>query len=282
MDIFDAAAFYDETPVLDAYSGATLFSGQLDQYDAAIKDSLAGWRRTISTAAPVLPTRGAVSIFGEYYLTGRVITDGFKGTTIRKHVLLHPCPGLFSLAPAVTFLTTGSTPATAYASAELRKEEKEEGVSSQLYSLVNIYLAPGETVARDYIAKGTDGIYYRVQNIEPQTGGLKTLVANELGSLVKTTISYGTAGTYDSSTDTTGTTLIAGVGAFVERYQDNYRYTEPSAVKFTAGDKVVTVSATVIISPQAGDTTVLTDSVYNVVGYQSDGLGSWELHVRPQ
>lgn len=282
MDIHSAASFFDDTDVLDAYSGTLLFEGQLDQYDATVRDSLAGWRRTISTGTPVLPARGAVSILGDYYLTGRVVTDGYRGVSIRRHVLLHPCSGLFSLAPALAFLTIGGSPTSVYASAELRKELKEEGVSSQLFSLVNIYLAPGETAARDYIAKSADGVYYRVQNVEAQTGGLRTLVANELGSAVKTTVSYGAAGAYDSTTDTVGVTTTTGVPAFVERYQDNYRYAEASAVKFVAGDKVVTVSATTITSPTEGDSVVLADGTYNVIGHQSDGLGSWELHVRPQ
>lgn len=283
MDIYGAATYFDGIPVTDTANSTLLFTGQLDLYDAAVKDSLAGWRRTVSAAAVTLPSDGVVTINSRNYLAGRVIDDVFLSQTIRQHLLLHPCDtGSFSMGTALAFLSTPQTSVSFYGASELRKELKEEGTSSQFFNVYNIFMSKTETPVRDYIIKGPDNRYYRVENVEEQSGGLRDVVANDLGTSVFTTLTYNAQGAYTSSTDTYATTTTNSVKCFVERYQDNYRYLSQAAAKYQNGDKVVTILPAVIPTPKAGDT--LTPSgmgTFNVIGSQSDGLGAWELHVRP-
>lgn len=279
MDLDVATSFFDGLVATDAYTGTSLFTGQLDLYDAAIRDSPTGWRRTISAAVITKPTRGVLSVAGAQFLTGRIVFDTFQSDIIRQHLLLQPCDGLFEGGSSASFLTPGSPRTPFYAALALRKEMKEEGVSSQFFNLYGIYTALTEDFPRDYLIKDSTGNFYRIQNVEIQSGQLKTFVAGGIGQAL-TSVDYSVLGAYNSTTDSETWVTTEGVSAFVERFQDNYRYTQASAEKFKPGDQVITVSASVIVAPKAGDKITVGSSVSTVIGAASDGYGSWELHTR--
>ena len=280
MELSTVAASFDRQPVYDAYTEVFLCFGQPDLYDASVRDSGTGWRRSISSASLELPARGVLMLCDEPFLTGRVVHDYFGGSIIRSHLLLHPSDGLFSTASAATFLSA-ATPTSFYGSKAWRKELKEESESSQYFNLYDVYLAPTESVSRDWIVKDPDDTYYRVQNIEKMTGELNTLVCTELGSAAFCSVSYIARETYDATTDSSGAADPISITAFLERYQTNYRYMNRAAAKYEKGDKVLTVLVSDVATPQEEDTVELGTETYRVLELQPDGSDCWELHLRP-
>lgn len=282
MDLFDAARYFDGMAVTDAYDASALFTGQMDQYQGTERDSMTGWRRSISAPAVTVPDRGAVSINGNIYLTGRTVEDYFQTEVIRTHLLLHPSDGLFTRGWAKAFIAEDDENLTeAYAALAIRKEQKEESESSQFFSLYNIYIATSESVTRDQLVQSPDGVFFRVQSVEPQTGGFVTLYVSELETNTLIELSYYVAGEYDVTSDTVATEPAESISGFLERYQTNYRYTRWASEKFKNGDAVVTINADDIADPRNNDRIVIGSTGYRVLERQSDTQGCWELHVRP-
>jgi hypothetical protein len=282
MDIYGAAIYFDQLAVTDAYSGAALFNAQLDLYDASERDSMTGWRRSCSAAAVTMSARRAVAIGGQVYLAGNRTPDFLGGVKIREHLLLHPADGLYSRGWAKAFLEDDEDNLTdAYGALAIRKEVKEEGQSSQTFNLYNVYVATTETVYRDQLLLDANGVYFRVQNVERQTGGFKTLYVSELEAAPIFEVTYTPAGAYDAATDTVTAGTQDAVQALYERYQTNYRYTRWAAEKFRNGDVVLTVNATDIAAPEPNDRFSVAGEGFRVLERQSDGHGCWELHLRP-
>jgi len=279
MDLYDVAAYFDDIPVLDGYSGSPLFICQMDQYDATNRDSMTGYRRTCSAPQINLPDRKVVDILGEKFICGRIIKDFFKGSVIRQHLLIHPADGLFLYGSARDFIDNAQL-YSFYGARALRKEGKEEGESSQFFPLYNIYFGSTEYAQRDFLLKGPDDFYYRIQAFEIQTGNYNSVYVNEIGKDTLTTVTYIVAGDYVIASDSRSG-HPTDITAFVERHQTNYRYLTWAAERFRAGDRVVTVSDADIVDPSNNDYVLIDGSSYQVLERQTDGLGCWELQVRP-
>jgi len=283
MDLHGAARYFDCLPAVDAYSGASLFTCQMDQYDSTARDSMTGWRRTCSAEKIVLPARRAVAIDGDAYIVGRTVKDWFGSDVIREHALLHPSDGLFTLAPAKEFLVEDPDEPlpTLHGALSLRREQKEEGESSQFFNLYSIFIGLTEPAGRDLIVLDPWGVYYRVQSVETQTGYYRTLFVSELGASALLPVTYyPSSGTYDVETDSSGAEDPIFIKALFERYQSNYRYMTWAAEKYRNGDVVFTVSKADIIAAKNNDRVIVGSENYRVLAVQTDGLGSWELHAR--
>jgi len=281
VDLYDAAQYFDALDVTDAYTGAYLFTCQMDQYDSTERDSITGWRRTCNAPQIVLPPRRVVRIDGDVFIAGRTVKDYFKNRPIREHLLLHPSDGLFTVGPAKEFLEEQPDMHQMYGALSFRKPFKEEGESSEFFSIYNIYISLTEVVKRDTIVKSPEGVYYRVQNVETQTGYYKTIYAAELETPALLQVTYvPSSGVYDPVTDSSGAGVPIITNAFLERYQTNYRYMTWAADKFRNGDKVLTISQQDVTAPTNNDRVTAGGVDYRVLSVQSDGFGSWELHLR--
>ena len=283
MDLYDAAQYFDKLTATDAYSNTALFVCQMDQYDSSERDSMTGWRRTCSAPAITIPARRVIKIDNTPYIVGRTQKDYFNEYVIREHALLHPSDGLFTLGSAKQFLTTPTSTAlvSLHGAKALLQQKKEEGESSQLFSFYNVYIGLNESAAKDQIVKDPDGVYYRVQNVETQTGQYKSLSVSELGASALLQVSYvASSGVYDPITDSSGAEAPILIKAFFERYQTNYRYMTWAADKFRNGDRVLTVSALDVPAPTNNARVQAAGEDFKVLSVQSDGLGSWELHLR--
>ena len=283
MDIIDAARYFDAVEARDAYDQTLLFVGQMDQYDSSERDSMTGWRRSCSAGEIVVPTRGVVAMGGTVYLTGRRTKDYFGEFVIREHLLLHPADGLFTMGASLSFIKSLPGDQTQfYGAVSLRKEQKEDGVSSQTFNVYNIYAALSENAERGMAVRGPDGVFYRIQNIETQTGRLRTFYASELGSAVLSTVGYtSTSGAYNPVTDSSGTADPIFISAFVERFQTNFHYLKWGAGRYRPGDLVVTVADSDVTSPAVNEVFTTGGRDYRILEVQPDDQGCWEIHVRP-
>lgn len=280
MEFADACSFFDDQPVLDGYSGALLFNGQPDLFDATERDTETGWRRTISAGSLVFPARNCVQIGTDRFIAGRSVRDYFQGSAVREHMLLHPADYLVTAAHPAGFLgDTGSF--TFYAGLSWLKERKEETRTSEAFSVYDIYCSAAEAIAPGMLIKPPAGVYLRVQGVDQRSGGLLVLVSQELGADAQRSVSYIVSGAYDPVTDSSSASAPIVVPAFVEPFTTNYNYMTNGATDFERADRVVTVRTTAVASPKPGDTLVDQSLTFRVLEKQNDGNGCWEVHVRP-
>lgn len=280
MEFADACKFFDDQPVLDGYSGALLFYGQPDLFDAAERDSETGWRRTLSAAALTFPARNCVQIGTDRFIAGRSVKDYFQGAKVREHMLLHPADYLVTASHPAGFLgAIGSF--TLYAGLSWLKERKEEARTSEAFSVYDIYCSTTEAIVPGMLIKTPAGVYLRVQGIDQRSGGLLVLVSQELGADAQRSVSYIVAGAYDPATDSSSASAPIAAAAFVEPFVTNYNYMTNGATPYEKADRVVTVRAATVATPKPGDTLVDQSLTFQVLEKQDDGNGCWELHVRP-
>ena len=287
MDVATAASFFDDQPILDAYSSAVLAYGQPDLYDSAERDSNTGFRRSVSVVPGTSqPARGCIKFESDNYVIGRKVHDFFQGSAVREHWVIHPSDGLMQAAASSVFLAAG-TPTSLHGALSWIKDKKEELRTSDMSPAYDFYCHTSESLSPGMIIKTPGGIYYRLASAGSRSGGLLAAVAYQLGTTAKRTISYTAASTtYDPATGAYAAGTPANIAAFVEGYQTNYLYLNNAAEKFEKADMVVTVLKTAVATPKSTDR--LTDTsgpegalVYRIVDHQSDGALAWALHVRP-
>ena len=303
MDLATATTYFDNQPVLDAYSGARLFYGQPDLYDASERDSETGWRRTVSAREITLPARGCVKLDDDIYLVGRVVKDFFQGENHRQHLLLQPVDMLFTCGATSDFLSAASlTPFYGALSwtrelkdAELTSEAfpvyklyaswtrelKDAELTSEAFPVYKLYASLTETVSTGNLVSDADGNYYRAHTVSKQTGGLRVAVVYSLGAAALRSIQYSVSGdAYNSVTDSYGVAAPISVSALVEPYLVNYRFANESAAKFLPSDLVVSVQTAEVTEPKPGDTFVDGTVTYRVLECWAAN-GCWEIHARP-
>lgn len=282
MDLSTVAAWFDDLEVYDGYTNQLLFSGALDYYDGTVRDSSAGWRRSVSAQNVTLPARGVVKVNGEYFIAGRVVTDSFGPEgPMRKHLLLHPADGLYAFGSADAFIR--GTPVQAYGALSWLKDAREEEVSSNIHAIYNLYVSEMETLHEtDFLCRNiSSGAMFRIQGSARMPSGTVAYYVTALEPAVLQDVQYRAfTGGYDAATGLRPFAAAATVKALVERYQTNYHYQTNAAERFERADKVVTVSQQHIADPKAGELVTVGSTIYRILDKQSDGLGSWELHVR--
>lgn len=279
MEIADAATYFDNTEVYDAYTSALSFTGQLDLYDGWARDTVTGGRRSISVAPSVsVPARRAVSIEGHYYLIGESVKDSFQGAALRIHYVLQRVSGLATIKTAVQALSSGGT--QAYANRGWKKDLKAELVTSDLYNTVNMYFSTYETVSRGHLLS-LDSRLHRVHNVSPAEGGFTIAECSELEADAVQTVSYTAvaAGGYTAATDTYAYSAPASLSVLYEPAFSHYHLRTPAADKVLAGDMIVTVAKS-SLTPRVGETFTLKSLSYRVLEVLDDSFSSWEMWSR--
>lgn len=280
MEFQDAVKYFDNQQVIDAYTSAFLFNCQPDLFDATKRDAEAGWRRTLSAAAVILPARGCIKIESDIYIAGRSVRDYFKGQKIREYLLLHPADELLVSGAPENFLSATGTTAF-YAGVSWVKERKEENRTSETSVVYDVYCSPTETAGVGDILKTEGGNYLRIGGASKRSGGLGVLVTYELGANALRSVSYTAAGTYDVVSDSPGAVAPVVVDAFVETYSSNYEYLKSASEKFEVADRVITVLQSDIADPKPGDTFEDQNETFRFLERQADGASCWKIHVRP-
>lgn len=283
MDVATAATYFDSAEVLDAYSSAVLFTGQLDLYDAAERDSDTGWRRTVSAPTVVLPARGCVSVAGEVFVAGRVIKDHFQGEVHRQHLLLHPADGLFTYGTTGQMLAVSGT-TDFYAGISWAKESRDAELTSETIPMFRVYYFEAEDVPSAALIKDAEGNYYRVASSSLQTGGLQRLTAFGLGPAAIHTAQYSaTGGTYDPVADSSGAAGPIPVSVLKEPARTHYRYQTNAALDFAPADVLLSaLTASLGGVPEPESTFDIEGITYRVLERWAAADGCTEMHARPR
>lgn len=238
MDLHDAAAYFDDDPVLDGYTGALLFYGQSSSFDASKSDGSTFRRRSLSVAPGItLPPRQVLSIFGERWVAGYGTPDGFAGEPIRTSFnLKHVTDNLSILTPAEALAAAVGT--QTWVHKIYLREQVNSQTDSEYDPQWNIFLSPNEAVSKGTFFRAADGTLYRTREEYMSIEGLRVAVSDQLDEPLLSATFKG--GVFDAVQDKfTGADTV--VNAILLDISKLYRLRERSDGALAPGDIAVLV-----------------------------------------
>lgn len=266
MLIHDVARFFDHDPLTDGYSGAALFSGQVSSYNDATSDG-ATLRRRILSLAPGLsiPARRVVSLYGDRWLVGTNVPDGFLGETIRQNFTMKLATDSMTVrTPAQALAASGGT--AAYVHKSYFKDMVESQTDTDYDTFWNIFIAPSESADKGTFLVDDTSRLYRVRNSYLPAEGLRVLQCDSLEWVARTTIVVNT-GTLDRSTGLVGagTTTFNAIRLGVDQLARSEHVSSP---KPTAGDVTLIVPTSSSIS--VGRTFTMASATWRIEAKQAE------------
>lgn len=278
MKLANAARYFDKLVCTDAYVPAVTFKAQLDVFDDAKRDGATVLRRILSTSPDVtLPVRLTIIAAGDTWMIGARHTDSFNGDDIRKKYIIHRADGPATIKTVAQALSTGGTPS--YASRLWIKDLRELDISSSLFSMLNVYLAPNETVVAGNVILLAGHLHF-VRNVYSGAAGFLIAESDELPANAVSSATYTPrGGAYNPTTDVTAASAPITANLLRTRYQDDFAYQNEAAPKYVTGDIRGSVLKSVIVTPKVDDYVTLTDGDWRVVSIEDETL-TWGLHLR--
>lgn len=289
MKLTDAAAFFNDVPFTDAYTGKAAFKGKVMAYDDATRDSLSSERRIVSVAPnTVIPARRAVKVGNVAYLIGDDTSDYNNGTALRTKYVMHRASELISMYTFGDLLNVTATK-TLWGSRLWTKGIREIDESAHTYDAYTCYFAKNEDInvpgwqAGDYhdgreknVLLLIDGRYHLVRSTVKTAGGFLAALADELPEPVVVDVSFITRvhnPVPDTYTETTTTRKAINL-----RWQSSFEYLTSYSAKYEEGDthlKMLKTAGTV----KAGDICTIKNRRYKVVSVV-DEAPVWAIHLR--
>lgn len=249
MDISDASTFFDDDPVYDAYTGTFLWNAQVSSFNDSHSDGATNRRRVMSTGPGLaMPARQVIQLYGDRWLSGPSTPDGFQGVVTRQNFNMKRATDLMTLLTPGQALS-GAAGTQAWVHKFYFKDDSDAMSSAEIDTFWNIFVAPGEPVAKGSFMKDANGRFYRVRNDYLPVEGLRVCQSDSLdvGSRMAATFNVGS---YDPISDSYGpasapTTVIA-----VE-LPKFYRFRYMSDPALQKGDMAVFVPSTIAVKQGA-------------------------------
>ena len=275
MEIHDAAAYFDQDPITDGYSGAALFEAQTASFDDSSGDGATNRRRVLSLAPGLaIPARRVVSLYGDRWLVGTGTPDGFLGSVIRQHFTMKRVTDLMAVVtPTEALAASAGTPV--YAQRLYFKDTVNSLTDAEYDTFWNIFVAPGEPVVQGTFFRDADSRLYRARNTYLPLEGLRVAQSDALDTDARTTATFQT-GTYDPVTDTfaAGTAAVAAIKIDVPKF---YRFQHVSDAQTQKGDLAVLVPTGTTVP--VGQTFTMDTLSWRILGKQVE-LGAIAIHAR--
>ena len=211
MEFTDAASYFDQDEVFDAYTDEFLFLAHTKAHDDHTSSGATARRRTMTTEVQHLaPSRRVIRWYDTYWLMGNSNTDGFLGSEARRSHGLKKSTGVVQLAtPGQACL--GQSGTEFHAHKEFYRDMTDAATSSDIDVLWNVFCPSSEAVVKgSFIVHGTDLL--RVRN------------------------TYLTIDEY----------LVAEADQFDADARQSAVFTGPAALEFTAATTPATITANVV------------------------------------
>lgn len=276
MELHSVARMFDNEPVLDGYSSAYLFDGQVRNFNDASSTGATLRRRVLSVAPEyTLPARQVVQLGTMRWLAGLGLVDTFQGAPIRKTYNLRVGMDLFDLyTPGQVCLGNVVTPDKAYGYSEYFKDLANTTTDSELDTFWNVFFAPSEPVFQGKFLKVGDRLL-RVRQTYITAEKLRIAESDELDSDWSQALVFD-LGVYDPIEDTYGAFDVAVNGIQMDLLKF-YRWRLEAEASRKAGDRTVFVPLTV--TPVVGTKFTMQGSGWVVLSVQRE-LDAWALHAR--
>jgi hypothetical protein len=274
MRLEEAALFFDDTPVYDGYTGEFLWKCQFSSFNDANAIGSTSTRRTLSIAPGLqIPTRRVLLIHDARWLVGDGNPDSWKGEVIRQGYNMKKATALAEiLTPAQACLGSAGTPA--YCQLIYFKDTVTPLNDADNDPYWNIFLAPGESVARGTFFR-IGGKLYRARSAYLPLENLRIAGSDEV-DIGPVAASFGT-GTYVPATDSfAGGAVSTQVLMF--DFNKAYAYLTKASERVASGDMsaLVPVSA---LSPAITSRVTISGVVWQVLSKVLEG-DAWLVHLR--
>ena len=273
LTLADASNYFDRTPILDAYTGATLFYGQVDLYDDAKRDSATAYRRVLSVKpGTLIPATRALKIHGSVWIVGASEIDGLSVAHRQKYVL-HPAPSKLGVVSLSGFVSAAAA-TEHWADMVWFKDGKEDAVSSRVVPMYTAYLAQSVSLP-EYSVITQGAAAYLVETPHGQASGIQSATCVRLEyTPVSATLATRTydpvQGKYTASNDTT-------VKCLRVRWQSLFLYGSQGDAKYQEGDcSLVFPTGTVMATK---DKITLAGQVWSILAVENLG-GAVVAHGR--
>ena len=275
MKLANAAKFFDKTVAEDAYDATATFMCQVDPQVYFKIDGVAVKKRTMACSpSVVVPSRQVVNIENQAYLVGSGTPDMWKGTVIRNNYVLQGADDLATLNTIAAELA-GTAGTQAFAALVFSKYLPEGADSSKYPPQYQIFMSGTESAPADSLVNiGTR--WFLVKDSYIGLSGLLLALVNEIKGTVFETITANSEA-YDPVTDAY-TPTPATIKVLRVRWQEHFTYLSKAQIEYFRGDEQVFILKA-DMTPNPGDTLVLSDGTWRVLDAQDDGL-IWSCHVR--
>jgi len=276
MRLTQVANKFNTMPVVDAYNPSIKFMAQFDPMSFSKIDGVSVRKRTISIAPSIqVPPRGCVSIDGQVYLTSTPAPDYWKGSVIRKTVVIQGTDGLAELR-SIAGALRNDAPVTAHTALSFSRYLPEAADSSKYPPQYQLFLAGSESAPAESLIKlGTD--WYLVKESYLSTSGLRIVMANVLAGPVFETINY-TSKTYVPTTDSYSS-VVTQVKILRVKWQEHFNYLTKADESYQRGDIQVVLLKSAAPGAKASDTLNLSDGDWRILSVQDEGE-TLSLHMR--
>jgi hypothetical protein len=251
MTLAQASLYFDRTPVYDSYTGAYLFSAQLDVYDDTKRDAHTAYRRVLSVKpGTTIPAGRVVDALGRHWIVGNSEPDGLADIHREKYVLAQSNSRL-KVSTLGEYLT-GVSHADVWSAVHWSKDAKQTETSSDQPQMHDVVL-PAEVNPRNVLWSATEA--FLTLSPRPMPSGLHTAFCLKLDTQVETATVQSrvydpVAGSYAASAGVTYPMLKV-------RWQSLFEYGSQADERYQEGDVSV-------VLPQSA--TINTSSLITVGG----------------
>lgn len=274
MDLAQAANYFNDIPVTDAYSGASLFYAQLSSSLDRQPDGSISKRRIISVApGTALPTRRAATWLGETWLLGDMILDGLQGIALRANIAVKKATDSFAiLTPGQAALASGGTPA--YGQKEYLKDTVNSPTDAEYDPFWEISFGANEPVLKGTYLRSGSTLYFSRSTHQILEGFVVT-EADQIDYVSASAVFAGNV--YDPIADAFVGGGITTTGLMMDSYMV-YQYLHPSSPKMLPGDQVLVVAQSAV-TPVVGQQVTAGGRSWRIEAVNAD-QDAWNLHIR--
>lgn len=166
MEFSDAAAFFNDDEIFDAYTDELLFMGHTTPHDDHTSSGATSRRRTLIAAIDaVAPARRAIRWYDTFWVVGGNNTDGFQAGEVRRSFGLKKSTGLMTvLTIGQACLATADVGTQLHAHKEYYRDMTDSRTSSDYDVMYNVFVGAGEMVAKNLILE-QNGRFLLVRNV---------------------------------------------------------------------------------------------------------------------
>lgn len=270
MEFTDAAEFFNDDEVFDAYTDEFLFMAHTTPHDDHTSSGSTSRRRTMITAVSVAPpARRAIRWYDTCWIVGGNNTDAFQGGEVRRSFGMKKSTGLATaLTLAQACLGVPGTGVPFHAHREYYRDMTDAQTSSDYDVMYNVHFSPSEPVVKGSILE-QGGRYMFVRNLYESADEFAVAEADTFDADARQLVTFlgspgldfGTAGatgsttTYALQTDSSKVFVFRAMAEGTNQAGDRTVFVARSAVTPKVGDRFTMQGFTwrVVICAPVGD-----------------------------
>lgn len=275
MKLANAARFFNDDRVYDAYTGRYLFSAHSAAHnDKSSAGAVARRRTLIMDPLDTLPARRVLRIYSEIWLAGGSIADSFSGQEVQRSVTLKKSTGLMTLlSPGQA--ASGAAGTELHTHNEYFRDVLNVATRSDYDAMWSIFCAEGEAVQQGVFLE-RDGVLYRARHAYLSVDEFLIAEADEFNSDARQDAVFAPASGMDFGAPTTGAPVtVAVIQTDVQKY---YEFPSDAQAGTKIGDRSVFIAKSAY-TPNVGDNFSMLGADWRVVLVVSEA-DAWVVQAR--